>query len=268
MCVYRADDPRHLAEAFDSVTVEQTRRPAQVVLVQDGPVPPPLEAAIDELVARSVVPVELVRLPVNRGLGVALTEGMARCAHDVVARMDADDISLPTRFAVQVPIVEGGVDCVGSGMLEIGTGRDDVVGTRVPPLSEERIVASSRMAQPFNHPTVVYRRRAVEAAGGYSDFKQMEDYLLFARMIQGGARVANVAEPLLCYRVGEGAYARRGGWSMLRTELALQRRFLRMGFTTPAQCVRNVLVRGVYRIVPEGIRRVAYRAVLAQRGDR
>nr|WP_277628513.1 glycosyltransferase [Arsenicicoccus dermatophilus] len=156
-------------------------------MVQDGPVPPPLEAAIDAG-RRSVVPVELV-VPVNRGLGVALTEGMARCAHDVVARMDADDISLPTRFAVQVPIVEGGVDCVGSGMLEIGTGRDDVVGTRVPPLSEERIVASSRMAQPFNHPTVVYRRRAVEAAGGYSDFKQMEDYLLFARMIQGGARV-------------------------------------------------------------------------------
>ncbi|WP_409485112.1 glycosyltransferase [Arsenicicoccus dermatophilus] len=268
MCVYRADDPRHLAEAFDSVTVEQTRRPSQVVLVQDGPVPPPLERAVDELVARSVVQVDLVRLPVNRGLGVALTEGMARCAHDVVARMDADDISLPTRFAVQVPIVEGGVDCVGSGMLEIGTGRDDVVGARVPPLSEEKIVASSRMAQPFNHPTVVYRRSAVEAAGGYSDFKQMEDYLLFARMIQGGARVANVAEPLLCYRVGEGAYARRGGWSMLRTELALQRRFLRMGFTTPAQCARNVLVRGVYRIIPEGIRRVAYRAVLAQRGDR
>ena len=53
----------------------------------------------------------------------------------------------------------------------------------MPPLTPERIVESSRMAQPFNHPTVVYRRSAVEAAGGYQDFKQMEDYLLFARMI-------------------------------------------------------------------------------------
>lgn len=268
MCVYRGDDPEHLREALDSVTVEQTRRPAQVVLVQDGPVPTPLDEAIQGLVAGAVVPVELVRLPVNRGLGVALTAGLARCAHDVVARMDADDIALPERFAVQLPVIEQGADVVGSGMLEIGRGRDDVVGRRVPPLTPERIVESSRMAQPFNHPTVVYRRSAVEAAGGYQDFKQMEDYLLFARMIQGGARVANVADPLLCYRVGEGAYARRGGWSMLRTELALQRRFLRMGFTTPVQCVRNVLVRGVYRLVPEQLRRVAYGAIMARRGER
>ncbi|WP_253272611.1 glycosyltransferase [Arsenicicoccus sp. oral taxon 190] len=267
MCVYRADDPEHLGEALRSVTVEQTRRPDQVVLVQDGPVPARLASTIEALVAGSQVPVDLVRLPDNRGLGVALTAGLARCRHDVVARMDADDIALPRRFEVQVPIVEQGVDVVGSGMLEIGRGRDDVVGRRVPPLTAEHIVASSRMAQPFNHPTVVYRRSAVAAAGGYQDFKQMEDYLLFARMIQGGARVANVAEPLLCYRVGEGAYARRGGWSMLRTELALQRRFLAMGFTTPAQCARNVLVRGVYRLVPEGIRKVAYRAIMARRGE-
>lgn len=268
MCVYRGDDPRHLREAFRSITVEQTRRPDEVVLVQDGPVPPALGAVVDELAAGSGIPVQLVRLPVNRGLGVALSTGLARCRHDIVARMDADDIALPDRFAVQLPIVEGGVDVVGSGMLEIGHARDDVVGRRVPPLTSERIVASSRIAQPFNHPTVVYRRSAVEAAGGYQDFKQMEDYLLFARMIQGGARVANVAEPLLCYRVGEGAYARRGGWRMLRTELALQRRFRRMGFTTRAQCVRNVLVRGVYRLVPEQIRRVTYRAVMATRGER
>ena len=47
----------------------------------------------------------------------------------------------------------------------------------------------------------------------------MEDYWLFARMIDAGARVANVAEPLVKYRVGAGAYARRGGWQLLRSEI-------------------------------------------------
>ena len=60
----------------------------------------------------------------------------------------------------------------------------------------------------------------------------MEDYLLFARMVDAGARPANLAEPLVCYRVGAGAYARRGGRELLRSELAVQRRFRQLGITT------------------------------------
>ena len=63
----------------------------------------------------------------------------------------------------------------------------------------------------------------------------MEDYWLFARMIDAGARVANVAEPLVKYRVGAGAYARRGGWQLLRSEWQLQRHFRSVGFTTRSQ---------------------------------
>jgi hypothetical protein len=91
----------------------------------------------------------------------------------------------------------------------------------------------------------------------------MEDYLLWAKMIVAGARVANVAEPLVAYRVGAGAYARRGGTAQLKAEVALQRRFRRLGFTTRAQFVRNVAVRGGYRLVPESIRRTAYRRIVA-----
>jgi hypothetical protein len=94
----------------------------------------------------------------------------------------------------------------------------------------------------------------------------MEDYLLFARMVDGGARPANLAEPLVCYRVGAGAYARRGGRRLLRSELAVQRRFLELGITTRTEFVRNVVVRGGYRLVPERLRRVAYRALIANRG--
>ena len=87
-----------------------------------------------------------------------------------------------------------------------------------------------------------------------------------ARMIEGGARPANLAEPLVRYRVGAGAYARRGGTGLLRSELALQRRFRDLGITTRSQYARNVLVRGGYRLVPEPVRRTAYRALIANRG--
>ena len=261
--VYGRDDPAQLERAFVSSVDEQTRRPDEVVLVQDGPVPDPLAATIAALVAGSPVPVRHLALPENVGLAEALTLGLDACTHDVVARMDADDLSLPHRFAVQMPIIEAGHDLVGAGLVEFGAHAEDLVGTRTPPTDAADIAERARFADPFNHPTVVYRREVVRAVGGYTDFALMEDYLLWAKMLVAGARVANVAEPLVRYRVGAGAYARRGGLAQLRAELRLQWRFRRIGFTTWAQFLRNVAVRGAYRLVPERVRRTLYRKVIA-----
>ncbi|MGI9004127.1 MAG: glycosyltransferase [Pseudonocardia sp.] len=261
--VWAGDRSDFLTDAFHSTVEEQTRRPDQVVIVRDGPVGAPLAARIAELAASSPVPVDVVALESHVGLGPALDAGLEACRHAVVARMDADDISLPHRFAVQVPIIESGVDLVGSGLLEFSAHPDEIVGTRIPPTQPDAIRACARFADPFNHPTVVYRRDLVRAVGGYTDFALMEDYLLWAKMIVAGARVANVAEPLVKYRIGAGAYARRGGLGQLRAELAVQRRFRRLGFTNRGQFLRNVVVRGGYRLVPERARRMAYRRIIA-----
>ncbi|MEI5585035.1 MULTISPECIES: glycosyltransferase [unclassified Agromyces] len=264
MAVYRGDHPVHFAKAFASSVEAQTRRPAQVVLVQDGPVSPGLEGAIETAIAQSPVPVLHHRIPDNAGLAHALAEGLARCEHDIVARMDADDISLPERFAAQLPLIEGGLDLVGTGMLEFLDDDGSIVGRRVPRTEQAEIERFARFHDPFSHPTVVYRRSAVERAGGYQPLGLMEDYWLFARMIHAGARVGNLAEPLLMYRVGDGAYARRGGRAQWSSEMQLQRALRRIGFTTRLQYARNVLVRGTYRFVPEPIRRRAYRRLIAR----
>lgn len=268
LSVWAGDNAHDLVRAFHSTVDEQTRRPDQVVIVRDGPVGEEMSGCLDELVRTSPVKTDLVTLEHNLGLGPALDAGLANCAHDVVARMDADDVSLPHRFDVQLPVIESGVDIVGSGLLEFGDDPADVVGRRTPPVDPQVIVARSRFADPFNHPTVVYRAAAVRAVGGYKDLPLMEDYLLFAKMIANGARVANIAEPLVCYRVGAGAYARRGGLGLLRSELRLQRRFRELGFVTRSQYARNVVVRGGYRLVPESIRRTAYQRLIAPYGER
>jgi GT2 family glycosyltransferase len=266
LSTYGGDDPGFLRDAFVSTVQEQTRRPDEVVLVQDGPVPEALAETIVELIAGSPVPVKHVVMDANVGLGPALDAGLEACAHEIVARMDADDVSRPDRFEHQLPLVEAGADIVGSGLLEFGSSVDEVVGRRTPPTDPDEIRRVIRFRDPFNHPTVVYRRSAVLGAGGYTDMALMEDYLLFTRMIDAGARPANVAEPLVYYRVGAGAYARRGGMQLLRSELALQRRFRDLGITSRGEYLRNVVVRGGYRLVPEGVRKVAYRSLLANRG--
>lgn len=264
--VYAGDRADFLRRAFVSSVNEQTLPPDDVVVVQDGPLPAPLNQLCDELAATSPVPVNLVRLERNVGLGPALDHGLEACAHDVVARMDADDVSRPQRFEMQLPLIADGADIVGSALMEFVDDVDEVVQVRVPPLNADWIRSAVRFRDPFNHPTVVYRRSMVQKVGGYQDLPLMEDYLLFARMLAEGAVPANVAEPLVYYRIGAGAYARRGGTALLRSEWALQRRFLELGITNRVEFARNIVVRGGYRLVPEPMRRVAYRRLIARRG--
>lgn len=258
MPVWARDSPEFFRAAFLSSVNHQTRRPDEVVIVRDGPIGVDLEAELDRVIARSPVPVMRVLLDENVGLAQALTIGLQHATHDVIARMDADDIALPERFALQLPVLESGYDLVGTGMYEF-TGDGRILGRRIPPVGGARIRAAARLRDPFNHPTVVYRRSAVARVGGYRDLALMEDYWLFARMLQHGARAANLADALVLYRIDDGAYARRGGWTLFRSELRLQRELHDEGFTTDAEYVRNVLVRGGYRFVPTWIRRPAYR---------
>jgi glycosyltransferase involved in cell wall biosynthesis len=260
--VYDGDRPDYVRRALRSAIADQTVRPDQVIIVRDGPVSAELEQCLDDITATCVIPVTFVPLEHNGGLGPALDRGLAASWFDVVARMDADDIAMPHRFEVQLPLMAE-ADIVGSGLLEFVADTDQIVGQRVPPVDPGRIARYARIHDPFNHPTVVYRRQAVLAAGGYGDHPLMEDYALFARMIQGEARTGNVAEPLVFYRVGETAFKRRGGIALLRSELRLQREFRRSGFTSPAEYARNVLVRGGYRLIPWWLRRAVYRPLVA-----
>ena len=261
--VYRGDRADFLRRSLASVTVEQTLRPDEVLIVRDGPVPDELE----DVLARArrgelsgAVPVRVLELADNAGLALALEAGLAEATHDVVARQDADDISVPERFATQLPLIAAGYDLVGSAIQEFDDEADAGGVIRRQPSDPAQIRRVLALRDPFNHPSVVYRAAAVRAAGGYQPLDLMEDYWLFARMIHDGVRATNVPQVLVRYRVGAGAYARRGGLRLLRSELEIQSRMRRTGITTAPQYARNLAVRAGYRLVPTAARQAAYRA--------
>lgn len=264
--VYNGDSAEFLRLAFHSSVTDQINKPSEVVLVQDGPVSASLVSAIAELDRATSVPLKIVILPENRGLAEALTAGLAECTYEVVARMDADDISEPHRFQVQLALIAQGYELVGSGLHEFyETAEGAQLGIkRVPPSAPDEIRRYARFHDPFNHPTVVYTKRAVNRAGGYQPLGTMEDYWLFARMLAADVRAINTPEPLVRYRISSGAYHRRGGFRLLKSEWMLQRALLKSGFTSPTQFVRNLLVRGSYRLVPEPVRRRAYRKMVVR----
>jgi len=257
MAVYAQDNEAFVRPAYASATSEQELPPTRVVIVQDGPVNEGVAHWLEEVSADPKVTV--VRLEKNMGLAAALNIGLTHVATDIVARADSDDICLPERFARQIPLMSSGCDIVGSAIAEFTTDPDHPDVIRHVKTTQAEIERQARLECPFHHPSVVFRKSAVLRAGGYPELKQMEDYPLWARMLMNGARVANLSEVLVYYRVGAGAFHRRGGTTLARSEARLQKEFLAMGFTTRWQYLRNRIVRGpLYRHLPPSLRRFAY----------
>ena len=242
----------------------QTRPPDEFLLVVDGPVPASLDAAIAE--AASAHPeLRVERLPVNSGSGAASARGLALATGDFVARHDSDDVSLPRRLERQLAAIEErSLDLVGAAMLEFEGSPEHVVGVRANPRTHEQIAARMRLNNPINNPTVVFRRQLALDAGGYADLPYMQDYDLFARMLAAGARAENLDEPLVLFNAGDGMIGRRGGWRMLPHEWTVQRRLRDTGTISTPLLVRNLVVRGAFRVIPPALLKRVY-AVLFRR---
>ena len=96
MSLYHNEAPAHLHACLASLAA-QTLPADDIVLVYDGELPVALEAVVQSF--QAALPLHIVRLPHNVGLGHALNQGLPHCRHEWVMRMDTDDICLPQRFA-------------------------------------------------------------------------------------------------------------------------------------------------------------------------
>jgi hypothetical protein len=147
----------------------------------------------------------------------ALNHGVRESRGPLIARMDADDIALPSRLEQQVAaarraeldLVSCLVECfpraqLAGGMLRYATWINDIV-------SSDEIRAAMFVESPLPHPSTMFRRDAFERAGGYIETGGPEDYDLWLRMMLGGARVEKVAEVLLRWRETEGRMSRTDG---------------------------------------------------------
>ena len=92
MAIYKNDDPEYFRISLKSM-LSQSVPPDEVVLVLDGSIPHVLQAVIDELDTGHPNIIRTVALPKNVGLGTALKIGVTQCKNELIARMDADDIS-------------------------------------------------------------------------------------------------------------------------------------------------------------------------------
>ena len=217
MSVYKKDDPSFLTTAIESM-LKQTVPCEQFIIVEDGPLPDNLHDVINDYVKNAAL-FTLVVLPENMGLGKALDKGLEHCRNDLVARMDADDISLPSRCEKLLALFEQNpkLGLAGTNIDEFYDDPQNIVSSRKVPCDYKSICKFMRRRSPFNHPTVMFKKSEVERCGGYGKMKRKQDFDLFARMLNMDCYALNIDVSLLLFRSNRDNYKRRRSWEYCRS---------------------------------------------------
>jgi glycosyltransferase involved in cell wall biosynthesis len=223
--------PARDAEATVRAAVEsmlaQSLGDLEVVAVDDGSVDgtPAELARLAERDAR-------VRVLRTKGLGLvgALNVGLEACRAPLIARMDADDVSLPSRIEASVAALDADPSLSG-----VGTGveifRDDrppshnlqAYGRWLSSLTSPELVFRDRLIEsPLCHPSVTLRRSALEAAGGWRDGDFPEDWDLWLRLLESGHRLTVLPQVLHRWRDHDRRLTRRDARYAIERHLDLK----------------------------------------------
>lgn len=193
--------------AIDSI-LNQTYKDFEFIICDDGS-----DDGTYELVQNLIKKddrVILIRNEKNRGLAYSLNHCLSIAKGKYIARMDADDISMPNRFEKQVKFLDEHLEyaVVGCNMLYIN--ENGIWGNRV--LAEKPIKDSFLFTSPFAHPTVIMRKEILDLLNGYKVEKitrRLEDYDLFMRLYANGYKGYNMQEFLYQFREDNDAFKRR-----------------------------------------------------------
>lgn len=262
MSVYKKEKPEYLIESLNSI-LKQTMQPDEIIIVKDGPLNKVLDDILESFVEQNHI-VKLFPLEKNKGLGVALKEGILACNNELIARMDTDDIAKPNRFEKQLDYmkVHPETALLGTCIEEFSVDNNNPDSKTILPLYHEDIVNFAKSRNPFRHMTVMFKKSAVLASGNYRHFLWFEDYDLWVRIIAKGFKTANLPDFLVSVRAGKDMFARRGGWQYLKQDLKFQGFLKGAGFISYRRYILNVLIRSGVRLVPNKIRTLFYKMLL------
>ena len=227
--VYNGGD--HLATAVASI-LGQTHEAFELLVIDDGST----DGTADLLAGLTDPRVTVVTQP-NRGLVATLNKGLSLARHDLVARMDADDVSHPRRLELQVDFLtaDPGVVAVGCcyEVVDDGGVVAQVHTAADPPYLRRQLFFRNVLP----HAGMMFRRSAVVAVGGYRDVGPVEDYDLWARL-SAGHELASLPDVLLSYRLSSSGISANAGDEQIQHHRLVRNRMLAEGSFPHASAVR------------------------------
>lgn len=211
MSVYRSEMSEYLDKALQSVWTDQTLKPQEIVLIEDGPLTKGLYEVIDmwkELLGEKLI---VLKNEKNIGLTKSLNKGLDVAHGELIARMDSDDISEPNRFEIQVKYLEEhpGIDIVGGSLKEFND-ENNCLRIRHYPLTHKEVLKYIPKACPLAHPTVMMRKRIFDEGLRYNEkYRMSQDIALWYDAIMAGYKIANVPEVTINFRSQGDVFKRR-----------------------------------------------------------
>lgn len=255
MSLYIKEKKEYFEECMQSI-IQQTVRPTEIVIVFDGPLGKELKECVNQYREKYPGWIKIIDNKENKGLGLALADGVPACTYDLIARMDTDDIARKDRFQKQLElfIKNPQLDICGSHIIEFEGNINNKLAERKVPLRHSEIAKYQRQRSAFNHMTVMYKKSAVLRAGNYEHCPLMEDDMLWIRMLISGAKCANIDDYLVYARTGYAMIERRGGWSYLKKYKMGRKMILDTGYISRWDYWKTVGIQFVVALVPKKIR--------------
>ncbi|MDR1606649.1 MAG: glycosyltransferase [Streptococcaceae bacterium] len=259
MTVYQNDQPRYLQAAIQSV-LNQTHTTNDFQIIVDGPIGSELQSVLDQYADA----IKITSLATNQGLGGALKVGVELVKNEFVARMDADDISVPQRMALQTEFLHANpnIVAVSSDLLEMD--EDGTLSNRVKHMPQVMTDIKKTMVyrNPINHPAVMFRKSAVLEVGNYINLYKQEDYYLWIRLVQHGFELANISQPLVYMRMGDSAYQRRGDMRIYKSAKVVSKYMLEHNMISIYTYWRRNMLKWVTLKTPNQLRKIIYQRIL------
>jgi len=263
MSIYKKERSQNFDRAMQSIWDDQAVKPSEIILVQDGSLNDSLNQKIGIWKVKLKDVLRVIHLEKNVGTGKAKNIGIKECSNELIAVMDTDDISLPSRFEKQLEVFRSSdIDVCGAWVGEFENDENVVVSYRKTPECHDEIVAFAKSRSPINHPAAMYKKISVLNAGNYSELRSSQDFNLFVKLIMSGAKLYNIQEPLVNMRMGNGQLeTRRGGLKQAIFEANVQKGFYKMGFINLFELVRNMAIGITVRILPNKLMKIAFRVI-------
>ena len=248
MSVYSNDDPGFFKQAVESL-MAQSYLPKEIIITVDGPVDKRLDIEIKKISQSPIV--KIIRLKTNVGLCLARKRAIELISCKIFAVMDSDDISLPSRFEKQLPLlISGEADVVGGWIEEFDRIPGDLGKVRVVPTEYQDILKFCKWRNPINHVTLMFNKEAYDKVGGYSSIRYNEDWELIVRMLIDGAIIRSIPEVLVNVRAGNSMIARRRLLPQFKREITFLIFMYESGFINIFKLCANIIIRFALRVLP------------------
>ena len=261
--VYKKEKPEYLIQCFDSL-LQQTLLADEWIIVEDGSLTEGLYRVLDRYEKQYPKLIKRVKIDDHVGLGAALAEGVRHCSYELIARMDADDVSCKERFERQIELFlkDPELDICGSWIEEFDGDIKTIVSRRKVPVKEQDIKKYQKRRDAFNHMTVMYKKQAVLEAGNYKSVPLMEDTVLWAQMLRKNAHCVNIPKYLVKVRVGKAYYERRGGWDYFKLYRDGKKEVLKTGFINQWDYFFALFIQFFVALAPMTVRRFIFKRFL------